>query len=417
MTITLEEIIESDNMRKAYTQVRANKGAPGVDGVQTTEMGRYLKENWLGIKETLIKGTYRPSPVRKIEIPKPNGKMRMLGIPTVTDRMIQQAVSQVLTREYDAGFSEFSYGFRPKRKAHDAVRKAKEYLNEGYSFVVELDLEKFFDRVNHDKLMGILSKTIKDTRVLKLIRKCLKTGIMTEGRIEPREMGTPQGSPLSPVLSNILLDRLDKELERRGHRFIRYADDCSIYVKSRKAGERVLASITGYLEEELKLMVNREKSGIRRPREHVLLGFGFYNRNGYRIRIANKSVKAFMLKAKESTNKNVSKGIEEKMKQLNRIVRGWVNYFKIAEAKEIIHILDKWLRMRLRMCIWKSWKTCQNRRRQLMKLGISTLNARRFSSSRKGCCRISHSPILKTSITNNHLATLGFVSLSSVYES
>ena len=367
----LEQVLDRRNIEKALEQVMRNKGASGVDGMQTDELRAYVNDKWQSLRAKILEGGYEPSPVRKVEIPKPNGGKRMLGIPTVIDRLLQQAISQWLTPKYEDQFSKHSYGFRPNKNAHQAVMQAQNYLNEGKIWVVELDLEKFFDKVNHDRLMSVLSRTIADKRTLKLIRSYLTSGILEDGTVSQRTEGTPQGSPLSPLLSNIVLDELDKELERRGHSYVRYADDCSIYVKSEAAAKRVAESIIQYIEGKLLLKVNREKTKISRPNESILLGFTFYqNKGGWEILIGKQSIGRIMKKCKEITNR--SKGISEKERigKLQSIINGWVNYFVIAKAKSTMRDLDSFVRMRLRMCSWKSWKRSKTRVKELVKLGV-----------------------------------------------
>jgi RNA-directed DNA polymerase len=412
----LEEILSRENMTKAFKRVKSNKGAAGVDGMTVDELHPYLNASWPFIKAEILEGTYRPSPVKKVEIPKADGSKRTLGIPTVLDRLLQQAISQKLTEYYDEGFSESSYGFRPKRSAHQAVRRAQEYLNGGNKIVIELDLEKFFDKVNHDRLMMILSKRIHDKRLLKVIRKYLTAGIMEEGVIKERTEGTPQGSPLSPILSNIILDELDKELEKRGHKFVRYADDCSIYVRSMKSAERVKESITRFIEGKMKLKVNREKSRISTSKESNLLGFSFYrDGEGYQIRISNKAYKNFKTRIRKLTSKRWSISIEERLKMLNKYNRGWVNYFRLAKCRTHLVKLDGWIRFRLRMCIWKSWKTIKNRITQLVKLGMDSFHALLNGNTRKKYCRVAHSGILTVTLTNKFFTDLGYADLEGIY--
>ena len=412
----LEEIADIRNVQKAFRQVTANKGAGGIDGMQTDELRDYLNTNWQTLRTTILEGNYHPQPVKRVEIPKAGGGVRMLGIPTVIDRLLQQAISQWLSPKYEVGFSSNSYGFRPNRNAHQAVLKAQDNLNEGYTWIVELDLEKFFDTVNHDKLMHLLKDKIKDKRTLKLIRAYLSSGIMENGLVSPRREGTPQGSPLSPLLSNIILNELDQTLEERGHRFVRYADDCSIYVRSRKSAHRVIDSITGFLEDELKLRVNRGKSKVSRPTASSLLGFSFYGgKQGWNIRIAPKSLKSIKQRIREQTKRNHPIGTNERIAKLESIIRGWVNYFSIAKAKSQMLKLDEAVRIRLRMTIWKQWKKTQARIRNLIKLGIPTNKAYEWSNSRKSYCRIAHSPILSRALNNAYFTKLKYTGFANYY--
>jgi RNA-directed DNA polymerase len=412
----LEEILDIRNVQKALQQVVANNGAGGIDGMQTDILRDYLNANWQTLRKNILEGNYHPQAVLKVEIPKPQGGMRMLGIPTVIDRVLQQAIAQWLSPKYEEEFSDYSYGFREGRNAHQAVLQAQNNLNEGYEWVIELDLEKFFDRVNHDKLMGLLSKKISDKRTLKLIRSYLNSGIMDEGVIIPRTEGTPQGSPLSPLLSNIVLNGLDKELKARSHRFVRYADDCSIYVRSEKSARRVMETITHYIESKLKLKVNRTKSKVSRPNESTLLGFSFYRSDkGWEIRIAPKSLKRIKEKMKEKTKRNDPTNTKEKIKKMEAVIRGWVNYFSIAKAKSKMKELDEMIRTRLRMGIWKQWKKPRTKKTNLEKLGIKSGKAYEWSNSRKGYCRIAHSPVLCRALNNEYFTQLRYVGFTNYY--
>ncbi len=384
--------------------------------MQTDELRDYLNASWQTLRADILQGNYRPQPVRKVEIPKPQGGTRMLGIPTVRDRLLQQAIAQWLSPQYEEEFSNYSYGFRERRNAHQAVMQAQVNLNEGYEWVIELDLEKFFDRVNHDKLMGLLAKKLTDKRTLKLIRSYLTSGIMTDGVVSPRTEGTPQGSPLSPLLSNIVLNELDKELQARGHRFVRYADDCSIYVKSEKSAHRVMETITGYIESKLKLKVNGEKSKVSRPYESTLLGFSFYrSERGWEIRIAPKSLERIKKKMKEQTKRKDPAPAKEKIKKMEATIRGWVNYFSIAKAKSKMKELDEMVRTRLRIGIWKQWKKPKTKRVNLEKLGIKSGKAYEWSNSRKGYCRIAHSPILCRALSNEYFTRLRYIGFANYY--
>jgi RNA-directed DNA polymerase len=412
----LEEILDMRNVEKAFRQVTANKGAGGIDGMQTDELRDHLDANWQSLQTNILEGNYRPQAVRKVEIPKPQGGTRMLGIPTVKDRLLQQAIAQWLSPRYEEEFSSYSYGFREGRNAHQAVLQAQQNLNEGYEWIIELDLEKFFDRVNHDKLMGVLAKRIGDKLTLKLIRSYLTSGIMEGGMVSQRVEGTPQGSPLSPLLSNIVLNELDKELQARGHRYVRYADDCSIYVKSEKSAQRVMETITDYIETKLKLKVNRTKSKVSRPNESTLLGFSFYrSKAGWEIRIAPKSLVRIKKKVKEHTKRNPPGSAKEKIKKMEALIRGWVNYFAIAKAKSKMQELDELVRTRLRMGIWKQWKRPARRRMNLLKLGINQGKAYEWSNSRKGYCRIAHSPILTRALNNDYFIRQGYVGFANYY--
>ena len=405
----LEKILSSDNMNAAYKQVVRNKGSHGIDGMKVDELLPYLKENGNNLIEELKAGTYRPKPVRRVEIPKPDGGVRLLGIPTVVDRMIQQAIAQVLTPIFDPEFSENSYGFRPGRSAHQAVKRAQGYINEGYDWVVDIDLAKYFDTVNHDKLMALVARKVKDKRVLKLIREYLKAGVMINGVVIETEEGCPQGGPLSPLLSNIMLNELDKELEKRGHKFCRYADDCNIYVRSRKAAERTMQSVTKFLEGKLKLRVNREKSAVDRPWKRKFLGFSFYRgKEGVRIRVHKKSVERLKEKIRNITSRSNGMGMDVRLQKLKQLIKGWVNYFRIADMKSLARMLDEWTRRRLRMCIWKQWKKVRTRFQNLVKLGLDRQKAWEFANTRKGYWRIANSPILSQTITNERLQKRGY---------
>lgn len=405
-------------MLAAYARVVSNQGAPGVDGMDVDSLHDHVKHNWVSIRQRIETGTYIPMAVKKVEIPKPNGGLRMLGIPTVTDRLIQQSIAQVVSLYYDSSFSSNSYGFRAGRSAHQAVAKAQCYLNEGFTYVVELDLEKFFDKVNHDKLMSLLSRRLTDKSLLKLIRRYLRTGILCNGLCQRREEGTPQGSPLSPVLSNILLDELDKELDRRGLRYVRYADDVSIYVGSQRSSERVLQSITKYIEEELLLKVNVKKSKVSRPVHSSLLGFTFGKRkSGWCPYVSSKSKQRIKEKIKRVTNRSKSMNLQARLVKLSQITIGWCSYYKLAYCKSFLRRLDEWTRFRLRLCIWKAWKTPKKRIRELIRLGMDKWKAHRNGNTRKGYCRIAHSGILNHTLTNAELERLGFQPLLAYYES
>ena len=414
----LEKVLHRDNLNLAYKRVKKNGGSHGIDGMQVDELLPFLREHGEAVRQAILEGKYRPQPVRRAEIPKPDGGVRLLGIPTVLDRLIQQAIAQVLTPIFERDFSGYSYGFRPGRNAHQAVRQARKYISEGYKTVVDIDLEKFFDRVNHDKLMGLLSKKVADKRLLKLIRSYLEAGVMLSGLVSPTEEGTPQGGPLSPLLSNVMLHELDMELERRGHRFCRYADDCNIYVKSIRAGQRVMAGITGFLEERLKLRVNRNKSAVDYPQRRKFLGFSFYRKDGEtRVKIHPKSLSRFKNKIREITARNNARSMSQRIEGLNQAVRGWVNYFGIAYMLGHCQKLDEWIRRRLRMCHWRQWKKIKTRHDNLARLGLNGPKAWEFANTRKGYWRISHSPILSTTLNNGYFRKIGLIGLSDVYGS
>lgn len=413
----MERITDRTNLNDALKRVIRNKGSHGIDGMQFDELRPYLMENGRALVLELLEGIYKPSPVRKVDIPKPDGGMRGLGIPTVVDRFVQQAIAQVLTEVFEPEFSDSSYGFRPGRSAHMALLKAKDYINEGNKYVVDMDLEKFFDRVNHDILMSLIAKKVDDKRVLKLIRRYLSAGILLNGVRVRNEEGTPQGGPLSPLLSNIMLNEFDKELERRGHKFCRYADDCNIYVKSKRAGMRIMESMTKWLEERLRLKVNVLKSAVASPTKRKFLGYSFYSsKKGYRLRVHEKSLKRLKDKIRFITNRNISMNFEARVERLKQVTRGWVNYFQLADMKSILRGLDEWVRRRLRACIWKTWKRIRTRFTYLMKLGIPRYKAWEYANTRKGYWRISNSPILSRAITNERLLKRGYVSMSTMYE-
>jgi group II intron reverse transcriptase/maturase len=409
----LEMVLERGNLKRAYEQVVRNKGSHGIDGMTVAQLKSHLQENWEQIKSQLMTGKYKPTPVRRVEIPKPDGGIRLLGIPTVLDRMLQQAIAQILNGVFDHTFSESSFGFRKGRSAHDAIQTALEHISEGYRQVVDMDLEKFFDRVNHDKLMSLIARRVGDKRLLKLIRRYLESGIMVNGIEVISEDGVPQGGNLSPLLSNIMLDELDKELEKRGHRFVRYADDCNIYVKSKRAGQRVYESIKAFLETKLKLKVNESKSAVASPTRRKFLGFSFYYKKGGipGIRIHQRSIQRLKEKVRRVTNRSWGVSMEYRLKKLAEITNGWVNYFGLADGEKKLQSLDEWIRRRLRACIWKQWKKVKTKFKNLQKLGIDKSKAWEFANTRKGFWRISKSPILTRTITNHRLEKRGFKSL------
>jgi RNA-directed DNA polymerase len=380
----MEKIVSRENMMAAYHRVMANKGAAGVDRMTVEQLQPYLKEHWPRIREELLGDRYAPKPVRGVEIPKPGGGMRQLGIPTVLDRLIQQAMHQVLMPLFDPGFSDASYGFRPGRSAHDAVLAARAHMAEGRRFVVDLDLEKFFDRVNHDVLMARVARRVQDKRVLRLIRRYLQAGLMTGGLMTARSEGTPQGGPVSPLLSNILLDDLDKELERRGHAFCRYADDCNIYVRTRRAGERVMASITRFLAERLRLTVNAAKSAVDRPWKRTFLGYTVTAHQQPRLRVAVKSVDRLRGKLRTTLRQGRGRSLAHIIEDLAPILRGWLQYFRLAEAKGVFEELDGWMRRKLRCLLWRQWKRPRTQQRRLMQRGLDQTRAWQSANNGRG---------------------------------
>jgi RNA-directed DNA polymerase len=409
----LEAVVERENLWSALKQVERNKGAAGVDNMTVGQLRAYLREHWLRIKEELLAGEYQPQPVRKVEIPKPGGKgIRMLGIPTVIDRLIQQALHQVLSPLFEVSFSESSYGFRPHRSAQQAVLKAREYVREGRRWVVDIDLEKFFDRVNHDVLMSRLARRIKDKRVLRLIRRYLQAGMMSNGLTTARREGTPQGGPLSPLLSNILLDELDKELERRGHKFCRYADDCNIYVRSQSAGARVMQSLTSFLERRLRLRVNAEKSAVARPWERKFLGYSLTWHRQSRLKVAASSVQRLKEKLREifrrGRGRNVGRLIET---ELTPLLRGWMNYFRLAEVKGIFDELDSWIRRKLRCLIWRQWKRTYARAKHLMQRGLAKTQALKSAMNGRGPWWNAGAPHMHAAFPKSYFDRGGLLSL------
>jgi RNA-directed DNA polymerase len=403
----MEEVCAYDNCVQALKRVKSNKGSPGIDGMTVEQLPGHLKEHWPAIREQLLSGTYKPQPVKRVEIPKPDGGLRKLGIPTVLDRMVQQAAMQVLQARWDAEFSEHSHGFRPGRSAHQAVAKAQKYIAEGKRWVVDLDLEKFFDRVNHEKLMGAAAHRVGDKRMLKLIRAFLTAGVMENGLVGPVDEGTPQGGPLSPLLSNLVLDELDRELERRKHCFVRYADDCNIYVRSRRAGERVKRSITRFIMRRLKLKVNEQKSAVARPADRKFLGFSFTNAREPKRRIAAKAILRFKQRVRELTRRTRGIGIEQMTKELAGYLRGWKSYFGLCETPSVLERLDQWIRQRLRAVIWKQWKRGKVRFRRLYQRGVSRNLAAQTAGSSHGPWRIANSPAMKYAFPNAHFDLLG----------
>jgi len=407
----MEEICERGNLREALRRVKANKGSPGVDGMTVGGIADYLKEHWPAIREQLLNGTYEPRPVRRVEIPKPDFGMRKLGIPTVLDRLIQQAVMQVLQRRWDRTFSDHSYGFRPGRSAKQAVAQAQQYIVAGHGWVVDLDLEKFFDRVNHDKLLGQIAKRIEDKRLLKLIRAFLNAGVMEDGLVSPSVEGTPQGGPLSPLLSNLVLDELDRELERRGHRFVRYADDSNIYVRSEQAGQRVMGSIKRFITKKLKLKVNEAKSAVARPQERKFLGFSFSAGPEVKRVIAPKALERFKARIREITRQAKSVGMRTTMETLAPYLRGWRSYFGFCETPKVLIQLTRWVRRRLRAALWRQWKTQRRRRAALLQLGVRGQLAANTASSGRGPWYLARSQALHFALSNAYFRSLGMPSL------
>jgi RNA-directed DNA polymerase len=410
-----DEVWEEENLATAMKRVESNGGAPGSDGMTVKELRPYLKAHWEEIRRALESQTYKPSPVRRVEIPKLDGGLRLLGIPNVLDRVLQQAIAQRLVRLFEPLFSPHSYGFRPGLSAHDAVRQAQEYVQEGYEWAVDIDLEKFFDRVNHDMLMARVARVVKDKRVLKLIRAYLESGVMVNGVVIETEEGTPQGGPLSPLLSNVMLDDLDKELEKRGHRFVRYADDCNIYVKTQRAGERVMAGVKEFLEKKLKLKVNPKKSKVDRAVRVKFLGFSFYKRKGeILIRIANRSRERFMEKIRRLTKRTRSGKLEDILGQLNRYLVGWFGYFRLANTPSVLDEMDERIRRRLRQLIWKRWKRGRTRYRELVALGVPRGRAA-LGAVGKSPWRMAHSPVIHEALNNAYWRNAGLVSLLDRY--
>ena len=414
----LEEILNQNNLNKAYKKVVANKGVAGVDGITVEEEFNYLKENKDRILNQIRKRKYKPQPVKRVQIPKENGKMRNLGIPTVTDRIIQQAIFQVISPIFEKQFNDNSFGFRPNRSCEQAVVRALEYLNDGYEWIVDIDLEKFFDTVNQDKLITIIGKTIKDGDVVSLIRKYLSAGVMKKGIVKPTYVGTPQGGNLSPLLSNIMLNELDKELEARKLNFVRYADDCIILVKSEKAANRVLASITKFIEKKLGLKVNAEKSKVTKPKDTKYLGFSFWKdkKEQWRPKPHIKSFQKLKRKLKELTNRSWSISLDNRIKKINYVVRGWVNYFRIADMKKMLTKIDEHLRTRMRVIIWKQWKKTMKRYKSLRQLGVSHEIAFNCANTRKGYYQICKSRYIQFAINNERLRKRGLVFLLDQYE-
>ena len=411
----MEQILQRDNLNKAYKKVKSNKGAGGVDGMSVDELLTFLKDNQKQLVQKLKDGKYKPNPVRRVEIPKETkGEFRKLGVPTVVDRVFQQAIAQVISPIYEEQFSENSYGFRPKRGAHDALKQCQQNVNDGYVYVVDMDLEKFFDTVCQSKLIEVLSRTIKDGRVISLIHKYLNAGVISKGIFEKTDVGMPQGGPLSPLLSNIMLNELDKELERRGHRFVRYADDSLIFCKSRKSGIRTLKSIMQYIEGKLFLKVNLEKTKVAYVSKVKYLGYSFYRYKGKcRLRVHPKSVAKMKEKLKVLTSRSNGWGNEYRALKLKEFIRGWVNYFSLADMKELLRRTDEWLRRKIRAVYWKQWKKIRTRYRMIQKFGLPKWKVHEMANCRKGIWRAS--VMLNSVLTNKEIASLGYISMTDYY--
>ena len=411
----LEKILHRNNLNKAYQRVKSNKGAGGVDRMSVDELLTFLKENREQLIQQLKDGKYKPNPVRRVEIPKETkGEIRKLGVPTVVDRVFQQAITQVLSPIYEKQFSDNSYGFRPKRGAHDALKQCQQNVNDGYVYVVDMDLEKFFDTVCQSKLIEILSRTIKDGRVISLIHKYLNAGVINRGVFEKTDIGMPQGGPLSPLLSNIMLNELDKELERRGHRFVRYADDCMVFCKSRKSAVRTLENILPYIEKKLFLKVNRRKTKVAHVSKVKYLGYGFYRYKGKcKMRVHPKSIAKMRARLKELTSRNNGWGNERRALKLTQFIRGWINYFSLADMKQVLRSTDEWLRRRIRAVYWKQWKRVKTRYRMIQKFGLPEWKVHEMANCRKGTWRAAI--MLNSVLTNKEIASLGYMSMADYY--
>ena len=418
----IEQVLDRRNLNRAYEKVVSNKGAGGVDGMHVSDLKDYLHQHGTTLIGTVRSGSYQPKPIKGVNIPKTNGKTRLLGVPTVADRMIQQALLQVLEPLFEPDFRPYSYGFRPGRNAHQAVEQAKLYINEGYQDVVDIDLKSFFDEVEHSKVLELIYEKVKCSQTMQLLRRFMRAPIQIEGKLHKRRKGVPQGAPLSPLLSNILLHELDKELERRGLRYVRYADDFSIYVRSHKAARRVGNGIFKYLKDRLNLPINREKSGIRRPLTFELLGYAFVSsykkgeRGKYQLVVSKKRWETLKEKLKAITRKTIPMTFDERIERLNWLIRGWTNYFKLASIHGKLKKVDEWLRNRLRYCIWKDWKKPERKRKNLIRLGVDPDHAYAWSRTRKGGWRIAQSPILGTTVTVNRLKSRGYISLLEYYQ-
>jgi len=413
----LEQILNRSNLNKAYKRVKKNKGAHGVDGMEVEHLLPYLKDKGNELIQSVLGGKYRPNPVRRVEIPKDNGKKRKLGIPTLVDRVVQQAIAQILSPMYEPQFCETSYGFRPNRSTHNALRKCKEYANQGYTYVVDMDLEKFFDTVNQSKMTEILSRTVQDGRVISLIHKYLIAGAVDKGRFEETNIGLVQGGSISPLSSNIMLNELDHELERRGIRFVRYADDMLLFAKTKRSAQRMLEHILPFIEGDLKLKVNREKTVVAYIGKVKFLGYGFYpSKGGVKLRVHSRSISKMKAKIKEITSRSNALGYELLKLKLKQFITGWVNYFKLADMKSQLKQIDEWMRRRLRMYMWKRWKRVRTRYKMLRKLGSNHSNAIKYANTRKGYWRIANSPILNCSITDARLRRAGYTFFSDLYK-
>lgn len=410
----MEQAVARENMLAALQRVEQNGGAPGIDGMSVDDLRAHLKAHWERTKVALLADRYKPQPVRRVEIPKPDGGVRLLGIPSVVDRLIQQAILQVLTPIIDPTFGEQSFGFRPGRSAHDAVKCAKAFIEAGNDWVEDIDLEKFFDQVNHDKLMVRVWRYIKDKRVLHLIRRYLQAGALLNGVVVASEEGTPQGGPLSPLLANIMLDDLDRYLTERGHHFCRYADDCNIYVRSQRAGERVMTNTCRFVEERLSLKVNRAKSAVDRPRNRKFLGYSFFRRLGIKLRVSPKSIARFKARVREITSRSSGWSMRRRIAALNRFVRGWAQYYRLADARSVFNELDGWILRRLRSCQWKQWKRVRTRLRELRALKLQEWHARELASCRKGYWRTAGGP-LNSAMPRTYWKARGIISLRETF--
>jgi RNA-directed DNA polymerase len=410
---SMEAVVERENLKRALARVTRNKGAAGIDGMSVEDLSAHLKEHWPTIRAQLLADTYKPKPVRRVEIPKATGGMRPLGIPTVLDRFIQQAVMQVLQADWDSTFSEASFGFRPGRSAHQAVERAQAYIASGHTTVVDLDLEKFFDRVNHDILMGLIAKRVADKRILRLIRGFLTAGVLEGGLVSPTEEGTPQGGPLSPLLSNLMLDVVDKELEKRGHHFVRYADDCNIYVRSQRAGERVLAGVEKFLAKRLKLKVNKVKSAVAKPRARKFLGFSYTSEWEPRRRIAPQAIARFKARVRELTRRTCGKSLGQVVKELSTYLVGWRGYFGFCQTPSVLRTLDEWIRRRLRAIAWKQWKRGRTRYAKLRRRGVGRDLAAQTAGSPRGPWRLAASPALHFAMPTSFFGSLGLPSVAA----